>query len=99
MPTYNFNIQEMLNAYGGDAEMLQQAFHEALDAELYAEKPDVDANINIAATDVAGLWGEYIRYYLEQKDMIDLVDHEKLEITPEQVIQLTEYLIKILPLI
>ena len=98
MDNYSFNIHEMLEAFGGDPNALDEAFHNALDQELNAHNQPEDI-INVAANDVACLWNEYINFYINQKNLNDTVDASFFVINPNLVITLTEALICAQPIL
>lgn len=94
---YDFNMKQLLADFDNNPDELMDHFTAALDAEIAAQKaanaPDPDANIKMAATDVANLWNEYINYYHLQKFGPDALVSNKLTATPEMVVALTDFIL------
>ena len=61
--SYNFNMRDMLNAFGGDAEQLANAFAESLNNELASKRTRELIEEN--AERVAKTWNSFVYIYFE----------------------------------
>ena len=93
--SYNFDMQRLLDTFGGDAEKLAQAFADSLNSEL-AKQRQRDY-ITDAAQDVADAWGEFVDEYFDENDLPDGMDEEDFYIDAEVVKGILNLFIKLLP--
>ena len=94
---YDFNIKEALEVYGNDPNALINAFNDALNAELESQNEPEDLTM-VAASDVAGLWNEYIQFYVNQKHIEDMVNIDDFIISPQFLLDMTEFLVSFFPI-
>lgn len=86
---YNFNINKMLNDFNGDAEELENAFLEALNAEV--ENRQTMEYVNYASTDAADAWNDMVGNYFNVhtlpkgfKEEDFMIEHD----TPKVILEL-----------
>ena len=94
---YDFNMNEMLSAYNNDPEELMNAFNDALNQTLEENQSNPEDMVRVAASDVAGLWNDYIHFYVHQKGLIDSVNPDNFMIAPDYVLMLTDMVIAAYP--
>ena len=94
---FEFDVKEMLEAYGNDPQALMDAFTNAVNEQLLSDKTP-DERILMFATDFSNFWNDYIHYYFEQKEL-DMDEHEVLEFSPNEIVRFTDLLVTAIPVI
>lgn len=95
MSTYNFNMSELLDTFGGDAEQLANAFANSLNAEL-AKQRHKDS-LKDAATNVCDAWTDFIDEYATAKEMPNGCNVEEFYLDPDIVVEIMDIMVRLYP--
>ena len=95
MNAYNFNMSELLDTFGGDAEQLANAFANSLNAEL-AKQRHKDS-LKDAATDVCDAWADFIDEYVMMKEMPENYNVEEFYLDPDTVVEIMDVMVRLYP--
>ena len=96
--TYNFDIQQMLDAFDGDPEKLANAFADSLNEELANNK--TKKRLEAAAMDVADAWEEFVNEYFDtHPNEVSGLDINEYYVDDDSAIKLMDLLIKFTPYI
>lgn len=91
----NFDMEQLLNLYNGDAEKLANDFAQSLNEEL-AKQHQVNC-IDEAAEEVADAWEEFIDEYFEQEELPSGYTEEDFYIDAHTVKLLADCCVKAIP--
>lgn len=95
MSAYNFNMSELLDTFGGDAEQLANAFADSLNTEL-AKQRHKDS-LKDAATDVCDAWADFIDEYAAAKEMPEGCDVEEFYFDPDIIVEIMDIMVRLYP--
>lgn len=95
MDNYNFDIKQLLDTFDGDPEKLANAFADALNAELAAQR-NIN-HIDEAANDVADAWQDFVDEYFEVHELPKGTTEEDYYVETESVKMLMDLIVRAAP--